>query len=50
MFGREATPDTWPDDQFLAQRFADMEAPRGHGVDDSAFAMVPTLAITRTSH
>lgn len=46
MFGREATRETWPDDEALARRFADIDPPWGHGIDGSVFAHVPTLVVT----
>lgn len=46
MFGRSATPDSWKDDQTLAQRFAAMDAPWGYGIEGSVFAAVPTLVVT----
>ena len=46
MFGRTATRDSWGEDQGLAQRFADMDTPWGHGIQASVFAAVPTLVVT----
>ena len=46
MFGRNATRDSWHEDQDLAQRFADMDAPWGYGIQESVFAEVPTLVMT----
>lgn len=46
MFGREATRESWPEDQDLAQRFADMEPPWGHGIEETAFANVSRLVVT----
>lgn len=46
MFGRPATRDSWGEDQALAQRFADLDPPWGHGIEASVFAAVPTLVVT----
>jgi alpha-beta hydrolase superfamily lysophospholipase len=46
MFGREATREAWSEDEELAQRFAAMDPPWGHGIDASVFADVPTLVVT----
>lgn len=46
MFGRTATREAWQDDQSLAQRFADLDAPWGYGIEASVFAAVPTLVVT----
>ncbi|MCY7402409.1 MAG: alpha/beta hydrolase [Nocardioides sp.] len=46
MFGREAARDSWHEDQDLARRFADLEPPWGHGIEESAFATVATMVVT----
>ncbi len=46
MFGREATRESWPEDQDVAKRFADMDVPWGHGIEASVFGQVPTLVVT----
>lgn len=46
MFGRSATRQNWQVEQSLAQRFADMDAPWGYGIEASVFAAVPTLVMT----
>ncbi|CAN5132392.1 MAG: alpha/beta hydrolase [Nocardioides sp.] len=46
MFGREASHESWQEDRELAQRFADIDPPWGHGIDHSVFAEVPTLVVT----
>lgn len=46
MFGGPATSDGWQDDEPVAQRFADIEPPWGHGIRASVFDGVPTLVVT----
>lgn len=46
MFGREATLECWQEDRDLAQRFADLDPPWGHGIEGSVFSAVPTLVVT----
>lgn len=46
MLGREASRETWSDDEELARRFASMDPPWGHGIDAAVFADVPTLVVT----
>lgn len=46
MFGRPARREGWTEDRPLAERFAAMEPPWGHGLDPSCFADVPTLVLT----
>lgn len=46
MMGRDATPGTWAEDRPVAERFAAMEPPWGHGLDVDVLADVPTLVVT----
>lgn len=46
MFGREATRETWIEDEPRARQFAALEPPWGHGIDSSVLAATPTLVIT----
>lgn len=46
MMGREATPDSWAEDRPVAERFAAMDPPWGHGLEATVFADVPTLVVT----
>ena len=46
MFGREASRETWYEDEPLARFFAELDPPWGHGIDAAVFAAVPTLVVT----
>lgn len=48
MFGREATRDSWEEDQDLARRFAEMDPPWGYAIEASVFAGIPTMVVTGT--
>ena len=46
MFGRPATQEAWEEDRAMAERFAAMDPPWGHGIGASVLADVPTLVVT----
>lgn len=46
MFGRDATHEGWPEDRAVAEKFAALEPPWGHGINASVFADVQVLVIT----
>lgn len=46
MFGRDVTRDSWEEDRDLAQRFADLDAPWGHGIEASTFVEASVLVVT----
>lgn len=46
MFGREATRESWTEDEPRARKLASLEPPWGHDIDAAVFAGTPTLVVT----
>lgn len=46
MFGRPASRDRWAEDRPVAERFAALTPPWGHGITATVFQQTPTLVVT----